>query len=129
MYNLRNLCIFTYISQFIHFIMIGRKKETEILNKAFTSSKPELVVLIGRRRVGKTFLVRSFFGGGIDFEIVGLKDGAKEQQLRNFTYSLKDAKGSNELPSIPKDWLEAFHQLKEHLTITWRAQPKKSGIH
>lgn len=69
-------------------MMIGREREIKILENAYHSTKPELIALIGRRRVGKTFLVRSFFAEKIDFEMVGLKDGKKEQQLRNFSYSL-----------------------------------------
>jgi uncharacterized protein len=44
-----------------------------------------------------------------------LKDGTKLQQLRNFSYSLKDAKQTNELDHLPTDWLEAFRQLREYL--------------
>ncbi|HMQ47479.1 MAG TPA: ATP-binding protein [Saprospiraceae bacterium] len=96
--------------------MIGRQKELEILRKAVDSDKPELIAVIGRRRVGKTFLVRSFFGDQIDFELVGLKAGTREQQLRNFTYSLKEAqKVRGPIESYPVDWLDAFHQLKEYL--------------
>jgi uncharacterized protein len=91
------------------------QKETEILTAAYTSEKPELVAVFGRRRVGKTYLIGSFFAGKIDFELTGLKDGTKEQQLRNFSHSLKDAQKLNELPPVPKDWLAAFHQLKTHL--------------
>ena len=40
--------------------MIGRKKEIDILRKAYHSNKPELVAVIGRRRVGKTYLIRTF---------------------------------------------------------------------
>jgi len=47
--------------------MIGREKEIEILRKAHTSDKPELIAVIGRRRVGKTFLIRQFFEGKMDF--------------------------------------------------------------
>ncbi len=96
-------------------MMIGRSKEIDILNKAYQSSKPELVAVIGRRRVGKTYLIRKFFEGKIDFEIVGLKDGKKDQQLRNFAYSLKETKQSPTLGDIPVDWLEAFYFLKEYL--------------
>ncbi|MEM6965469.1 MAG: ATP-binding protein [Bacteroidota bacterium] len=95
--------------------MIGRKQEIDILNKTLQSNKPELVAVIGRRRVGKTFLVRSFFDTMIDFEMIGLKDGNMEQQLRNFTYSLKAAQRQEELIRVPKDWLEAFHILGQHL--------------
>jgi AAA+ ATPase superfamily predicted ATPase len=105
--------------------MIGRKKETAILAKAYASKKPELVAVFGRRRVGKTYLVGSFFKGKIDFELTGLKDGTKEQQLRNFAYSLKDAQKSATLPPQPKDWLEAFHQLKTHLETLEPSQKRK----
>lgn len=95
--------------------MIGRHKEIDILDKALASKKPELVAVIGRRRVGKTYLIRQFFEGKIDFEMTGLKDGKKEQQLRNFTYSLKDAQQSDMLPDAPEDWLSAFYKLKGYL--------------
>ncbi len=96
--------------------MIGRKEEVNILKKASTSNKPELIAVIGRRRVGKTYLIRNFFDGQIDFEMVGLQNGNMEQQLRNFTYSLKEARRQRDpIENIPKDWLEAFHDLKEHL--------------
>jgi len=75
-----------------------------------------MVAVIGRRRVGKTFLIRKFFENQIDFEMVGLKDGNMEQQLRNFAYSLKEAKQQkSQVEIVPKDWLEAFHDLMEHL--------------
>ena len=95
--------------------MIGRKKEIEILTNAYTSKKPELVAVFGRRRVGKTYLIGSVFDKKIDFELTGLKDGTQEQQLRNFSYSLKDAQKSATLPPVPIDWLDAFHQLKTYL--------------
>lgn len=95
--------------------MIGRKKEIDILANAYSSNKSELIAVFGRRRVGKTYLIRSFFEGKINFEITGLKDGTKEQQLRNFAYSMKDARKIIDLPTVPKDWLEAFYQLKTYL--------------
>jgi hypothetical protein len=95
--------------------MIGRKKEVEILKKAYESPKPEFVAVFGRRRVGKTYLIGSVFSGKIDFELTGLKDEDREPQLRNFAYSLKDARKSATLTKPPIDWLEAFYQLKEYI--------------
>ena len=37
---------------------IGREKEIDILKKYYSSSKSELVAVYGRRRVGKTYLIR-----------------------------------------------------------------------
>jgi uncharacterized protein len=95
--------------------IIGRKKEIAVLASAYASKKPELIAVFGRRRVGKTYLIGSFFQGKIDFELTGLKEATKEQQLRNFSYSMKDAKQLAELPAQPIDWLDAFHQLKTYL--------------
>ena len=105
--------------------MIGRKKELEILANAYASKKAELVAVFGRRRVGKTYLVRSFFEGKIDFELTGLKDGTKQQQLRNFAYSLKDVQKLEDLPPPPIDWLEAFHQLKTYLESLGNTEKRK----
>ncbi len=106
-------------------IMIGRETELDILASAYASKKPELVAVFGRRRVGKTYLIGAFFEGKIDFELTGLKDATKEQQLRNFSYSLKDAQKSALLPPLPKDWLEAFHQLKTHLESLGNGERRK----
>ena len=104
--------------------MVGREQEKEILNKVYQSNKSEFVAIIGRRRVGKTFLIREFFKGLLDFEMIGLKDGTKSQQLRNFAYSLKDVSASDEL-KVPQDWLEAFYYLKEYLEKEVSHQKKK----
>ncbi len=116
---------FTYIPQIRYKNMIGRKKELEILANAYSSKKPELIAIFGRRRVGKTYLVGSFFEGKIDFELTGLKDGTKQQQLRNFAYSLKDVQKLEDLPPPPIDWLEAFHQLKTYLESLGNSEKRK----
>ena len=54
---------------------IGRKSERQILEKAFHSPEAEMVSVIGRRRVGKTFLINRVFEGKISFEISGLQNG------------------------------------------------------
>ncbi len=106
-------------------MMIGRIEEKEILRKAYHSPKPELVALVGRRRVGKTYLVRQFFQDKIDFEVVGLQEENKEKQLRNFAYSLRDAKGETTLGNVPIDWLDAFDQLKLHIQSLGEPNRKK----
>jgi uncharacterized protein len=41
--------------------LVGRQAEQEELKHALQSARPELVALYGRRRVGKTYLIRTFF--------------------------------------------------------------------
>jgi len=95
--------------------LIGRKKEQAILEKAWTSKRAEMVAVIGRRRVGKTFLIRSFFEDNFDFEITGIQDAPQKEQLKNFKTQL-DKVANNILPiQQPKDWFDAFLLLIQHL--------------
>lgn len=95
--------------------IVGRIKEQEELKHLYQSSKAEFVVVYGRRRVGKTFLIREFFGDKLDFYHTGLSpielEGNKlqEKQLQSFSFSLK--RYGADIDHQPKDWLEAFEML------------------
>ena len=93
--------------------LIGREKEKEILLKVLETSEAELVAVLGRRRVGKTFLIRSVYDSLIRFEITGLQNVTVKKQLNNFHIHLRNAFGENVPKEKPTDWLEAFQQLIE----------------
>ena len=59
--------------------IIGRDAEIKVLEKVYTSSKSEFVAVCGRRRIGKTFLIKEFFEGKFTFTMAGLAKGT----LRN----------------------------------------------
>ena len=90
--------------------MIGRKIERNRLMEAFDSAESEFVAVYGRRRVGKTFLVRETFGNGFAFQHTGVKNGNGEVQLSRFRQSLVEY-GHVECPEL-KNWFDAFDQLK-----------------
>ena len=90
---------------------IGREKETEILQEALHSQEAEMVSVIGRRRVGKTFLVDSVYGEKIVFKLTGVQNATKHEQLLNFTSRLSIAAPHALLVKPPSNWLEAFIQL------------------
>jgi uncharacterized protein len=69
--------------------MIGRNEEIQILNNLLHSKEAELVSVLGRRRVGKTFLIRETFKENIVFEFVGIQNGTRKEQLQAFTFSLQ----------------------------------------
>ncbi len=94
---------------------IGRKKEEEILLKALVSDEAEMISVIGRRRVGKTFLIKSVYQNRINFEITGIQNAPKNEQLRNFANSLKAVAPLALLAKPPADWLEAFFLLINYL--------------
>ncbi|RLB64407.1 MAG: ATP-binding protein [Deltaproteobacteria bacterium] len=95
--------------------LVGRSRERKTLAAAMGSSDPELVALYGRRRVGKTFLVREALGPDICFELTGMHRVALGMQLRNFSIALGDALARGIAPAVPQSWLEAFRQLRAML--------------
>ncbi|OFX28571.1 MAG: hypothetical protein A2X08_07245 [Bacteroidetes bacterium GWA2_32_17] len=93
--------------------LIGRKNEISILQNALKSNKPELIAVYGRRRIGKTFLVRNVYKNYIQFEFSGINNCSLKQQLNNFYLTLADKNDSFKKPS---DWIEAFHQLNQYIS-------------
>jgi hypothetical protein len=96
-------------------ILVGRTQQIEELQEALASNKPEMVALVGRRRVGKTYLVRRVFSEHIDFELTGLQNGNKEEQIQNFVFRMGKYFPDYPLESKPTSWLEAFHILTKAL--------------
>lgn len=99
--------------------LIGRKNEVEELERVYRSSRPEFVVIYGRRRVGKTYLVTQALKGRITFHHTGvfIEEGIKnpkQTQLESFYFSLLNY--GLEGFSKPKSWMEAFYQLEQLLT-------------
>lgn len=68
--------------------MIGRKNEQKRLKAALTKDEAQLVAVYGRRRIGKTFLVRETFGEKFYFQHAGLAQGSLSEQLAAFRDSL-----------------------------------------
>ena len=66
-------------------ILIGRQRELAELEWAVKSERSEFVILYGRRRVGKPFLIRKFFDDKYTFHYVGAHRRAKIFQLQNFS--------------------------------------------
>ena len=91
--------------------MIGRKKELEVLRDCVEADRSRLVVVYGRRRVGKTFLVREAFDYRFTFTHTGLEKGGLREQLSEFWSSLK--RQWNADCRMPSSWFEAFELLKD----------------
>lgn len=94
--------------------IIGREKELTQLRRCVESNRSEFVIVYGRRRVGKTFLVDSFFDGKYDFAYVGGHRLTKAKQLRGFAKALKKVSGAKLQPQF-KSWEEAFDALETYL--------------
>ena len=90
--------------------MVGREKEIARLNQIYDSDESEFVAVYGRRRVGKTYLVREVFANRILFMHTGRANAAMKQQLAAFRASLQE-QGLANCPPLDS-WLEAFQELK-----------------
>ena len=94
--------------------LVGRFREQNILKRVLNSPRSEFVAIYGRRRVGKTYLVRSFFNNDFQFQLTGLANATTERQLTNFRVSLQRYSGNEDLPPVTT-WFEAFQQLIKYL--------------
>lgn len=103
--------------------LIGREDEKALLLKIGQSGEPELVVVYGRRRVGKTYLIRNVFKKQIAFELSGIHYATIDQQLENFSMALSKAAGN--IPfAKPASWMEAFNMLTNYLKPIIKKQRK-----
>jgi AAA+ ATPase superfamily predicted ATPase len=103
--------------------MIGRQYERLQLSSFVEGKKSEFIVVFGRRRVGKTYLVREFFNDKFAFSHTGMAKSTTKMQLQNFNASLNHY-GSKRYP-IVDNWFDAFEQLI-HLLSHKKTKSKKA---
>lgn len=95
--------------------IIGRQEEQVLLHKAMMSDEAEMVAVIGRRRVGKTFLVNSVCGKNLVFDLTGSRNGESLIQLQNFTDQLESYIRPYREIERPANWQQAFKLLRAYL--------------
>ena len=105
--------------------MIGRTAECEVLEDSLHSKRPEFLVLFGRRRVGKTYLIKEFFHERFAFYATGIHGQNTRKQLKMFQESLSEF--GDRSGRIPKDWLEAFSRLRMLLELPDVQREHQSG--
>ncbi|MCF3109272.1 ATP-binding protein [Niabella sp. CC-SYL272] len=96
-------------------LIIGRQAEQALLNRLLRTPRPELIAVYGRRRVGKTYLVRTLFRKEMVFEMSGIHDAALSDQLKNFSTALGKAIASPAPLASPDGWMQAFTYLDQYL--------------
>lgn len=92
--------------------LIGREQECRLLEEYLLSERSEFIAVYGRRRVGKTFLIRQVVGNRACFSLTGMENAGMQDQLSNFYFTLRKV-----FPCVahPASWLEAFDALETYL--------------
>lgn len=103
--------------------LVGRIPEQEQLARAHGSGRPELIAVHGRRRIGKTYLIRTYFARDLCFELTGVRDATRTHQLKSFAHALESVTGFKH--ATPDDWPEAFQELTRHLESQLRDGARK----
>ena len=94
--------------------IIGRQDEIRRLEQCMKETSAQLVILYGRRRIGKTYLITEFFDGRFDFKLTGAYNEKKEVQLRHFAEELSEH--LKQEIETPPDWPAAFRLLQKYLS-------------
>ena len=95
----------------------GRQAEVVLLQSLLKKEESAFVAMYGRRRIGKTYLIRQVFENEIVFECSGVLGKNMPQQLENFWRSLNETNPQAQPPLPPKTWLAAFFQLRFYLNL------------
>jgi uncharacterized protein len=96
--------------------IIGRSKEKAQLDKIMQSNQAEFLALYGRRRVGKTFLIRQYLKKNIVFDISGTKEGPKLRQISNFFDEYLTRTQAKQERQLPTNWEDMFRYLAKYLS-------------
>ena len=94
--------------------LIGRKDEIRRLDSCMRETNAQLIILYGRRRIGKTYLINEYFHGRFDFKLTGSYKEKKDIQLYNFAEELSGHTG--ETVRTPESWAEAFQLLRRYIS-------------
>ena len=105
-------------------MIVGREKEIELLKGLLEEEDSQFVAIYGRRRVGKTFLIREAFNYSFAFQHTGIYGAPLKEQLSEFTESLYSA-GMRKVKNLPSNWNEAFHLLERFIEKSKDTQKKK----
>lgn len=95
-------------------MLIGRDKEVKLLQDLLFASESQFVAVYGRRRVGKTYLIREAFNYKFAFQHTGIYNAPMKEQLKEFRESLYAA--GMKKAAMPKTWNDAFHLLENFIS-------------
>lgn len=93
---------------------VGRQQQLSEFRKILNSNNPEFIAVYGRRRVGKTFLVKEAASNNFTFYFTASHEVSKNEQLTNFILQLRKYSNKDNI-EVPKSWFTAFALLSKYL--------------
>ena len=93
--------------------IVGRKEEVSRLDRCMESRSAQLIIVYGRRRVGKTYLINEYYDYKFAFKLTGAYKRSKAFQLESFADEMRQKSGKTQ--PVPANWRDAFRQLREYL--------------
>ncbi len=105
--------------------IIGRVAEKEILLAALEKQKPVFMAMYGRRRIGKTYLIKNVYEQNLIFYHTAKSNSGIQVQLSNWGDSINTYSNSKKEIATPVSWANAFKQLKQLIT---QSKKKKKVI-
>lgn len=107
----------------------AREAELQNFDDRIKSGQAEFIVIYGRRRVGKTFLVREYCKQqSVYCEVMGVKDAPKQSQLEEFNKSLSETFYDGVEIAMPADWMGAFEKLLSCLQSNKQTKSKRPFV-
>ncbi|MFA6409029.1 MAG: ATP-binding protein [Gammaproteobacteria bacterium] len=100
--------------------IVGRNQEQKELERAYASNEAEFIAVYGRRRVGKTFLIKNYYRQKdcVFFHVTGIKDATANVQLEQFTKMLGEVFYNGASIEVPKNWMGALEELTKAINST-----------
>lgn len=106
-------------------MLIGRNNEQTLLSDIAHSQQAEFIVVYGRRRIGKTFLIESFFldKGYVFFHVTGVQNAVMKEQLYEFSKEIGKVFYGGANIETPKTWMQAFETLHNAINFLQSDEP------
>jgi uncharacterized protein len=104
--------------------LIGRETQKGQIEKYFQENRSHFVAVYGRRRVGKTFLIKEYFDNQFTFYCTGLLNGNKNQQLNNFVINMRNQLEFVDDNVVINNWYDAFNEFIKALSKIKGGQKK-----
>ncbi|MBF0491635.1 MAG: AAA family ATPase [Deltaproteobacteria bacterium] len=99
-------------------LFVGREEELALLEKKYHSSSAEMIVVVGRRRIGKSVLIEKFCNEKNSLQFEGLEGEQTKSQIKYFTATLQKQLKDPILESVNFDsWIAAFDYLTAKIPV------------